>query len=181
MLRRRSAKTVGYQAELDAVRPVVEARSQGWCEVRLPGCTGEAAHIHHRKLRKHGGGNSADNLLSACLTCHDTLHRNPAASYEAGFLVRSTADPAEVPVIPGGALPVRGPIRPVTELDLDVIKAQHPGTPHFCHICDEYRCEDYSQTPPSPCPTALLVAEVERLRNALKTARAARWSGREAR
>lgn len=103
MLRRRSAKAADYQDELDAVRPVVEARSQGWCEVRLPGCTGESAHVHHRKLRKHGGGNEPEALLAACLTCHEMLHRHPGASYEAGFLVRSTDDPAAVPVIPGGA------------------------------------------------------------------------------
>lgn len=104
MLRRRSHKVRAYQDDLDAVRPTIERRSQGWCEVRLPGCAGRAAHVHHRKLRKQGGDNSPANLLAACQICHHLAHSYPLASYEAGFLVRATSDPDRIPVTPGGGL-----------------------------------------------------------------------------
>ncbi len=104
MLQRRSKKVLAYQADLDDVRPVVEARSQGWCEVWLPGCSGRATQVHHRKLRKQGGDNSPANLLAACQICHQLVHAHPVASYEAGFLVSAYGDPESVPVITRGGL-----------------------------------------------------------------------------
>jgi hypothetical protein len=38
------------------------------------------------------------NLLDVCHSCHATIHARPAASYAAGLMVHSWADPADVPV-----------------------------------------------------------------------------------
>ena len=89
------AKTA-YEAELDEQRPKVQRRSQGRCEARLPGCTGAATHVHHRKLRAQGGDNGLHNLLACCSSCHSRIHLHPFKSYGAGFLVRSTDDPADI-------------------------------------------------------------------------------------
>jgi len=58
---------------------------------------------HHRKLRKHGGPDHITNLIALCSPCHniapDSVHQNPAKSYEAGYLVKSWDDPASCPVV----------------------------------------------------------------------------------
>ena len=39
----------------------------GWaCEASTPDCIGTAQVHHHRKLRKHGGGHDAVNILHVC-------------------------------------------------------------------------------------------------------------------
>lgn len=55
-------------------------------------------HLHHRKLRKHGGSDSYPNVIAIHDRCHTWVHAHPQASYDKGFLVQSWDDPAEVPV-----------------------------------------------------------------------------------
>lgn len=62
-----------------------------WCEAGTRVCVGRAVHLHHRRLRSQGGGNEPENLLAVCAPCHDHIHRNPAESYERGWLLRRTA------------------------------------------------------------------------------------------
>lgn len=70
------------------------------CELRrAQACAARAQHVHHRKLRKHGGGDDVENLLWVCLNCHDHIHRNPAEAYENGWLVHPWDDPADIPVV----------------------------------------------------------------------------------
>ena len=82
------------------MRPLVEARSGGRCEVRFPGCTVWATEVHHRLLRKQGGTNDLANLLHICAACHRHGHMNPAEAYDRGFLVHAWDRPSAIPVIP---------------------------------------------------------------------------------
>ncbi len=36
-------------------------------------------HVHHIKFRSNGGGNSPDNLITLCETCHNNLHKKKDA------------------------------------------------------------------------------------------------------
>jgi hypothetical protein len=84
--------------ELEAMHPLVQARSRGFCEVRCwARCQERAAHIHHRKLRRNGD-HSLSNLLHVCFACHTLIHMAGGKAYERGWLVRSGDDPAEIPV-----------------------------------------------------------------------------------
>nr|WP_304503761.1 HNH endonuclease signature motif containing protein [Corynebacterium lemuris] len=69
------------------------------CEVMAdPLCTTRAEEWHHRKLRSQGGEHTVENGLAVCAACHRHIHMNPADSYTAGWLVKSTHDPVDVPV-----------------------------------------------------------------------------------
>ena len=84
------AKPVGkndYEKELDRARPALHQRSKGLCEVRLPGCQGNAVHPHHRKRRSQGGTNELRNLLHLCPNCHTWAHANVALSVSLGIIV----------------------------------------------------------------------------------------------
>lgn len=82
----------------DEVKAEGRRRSGNLCEVRAEGCTGRATEFHHRKLRRHGDHTLA-NLLHACYGCHhDKIHNDVMKAYMMGWLVRSTLDPANVPV-----------------------------------------------------------------------------------
>jgi hypothetical protein len=80
-------------------RAVVAARSGGLCERcgRAP-----ATNWHHRQGRSAGGVWSPENGLHLCGSgttgCHGEVTVNPRISYERGWSVRSTADPAAEPV-----------------------------------------------------------------------------------
>lgn len=101
--RRRADRQLSvYEAEFRRARPLVRARSGGRCEAQAsPACSGQATHVHHRKLRSQGGTNDLGNLLDTCLWCHGAIHGRVAASLERGLLVASWADPADVAVVPG--------------------------------------------------------------------------------
>lgn len=82
------------------IRGALYRRSDGWCEV----CGLEyATNAHHRKNRSQGGVDQLSNLLHVCGSgttgCHGDITVNPAKSYEAGWSVRSHADPASVAVV----------------------------------------------------------------------------------
>lgn len=69
------------------------------CEVMAdPLCTTRAEEWHHRKLRSQGGEHTVENGLGICPACHRMIHLNPGQSYQRGWLVKSTHDPADVPV-----------------------------------------------------------------------------------
>ncbi|MCR1785341.1 hypothetical protein KVF89_22565 [Nocardioides carbamazepini] len=68
--------------------------------------------IHHRAARGMGGRkvewiNSPANLLLLCGTgttgCHGHVESSRAEAYRNGWLVRASADPAEVPVLLAGS------------------------------------------------------------------------------
>lgn len=99
--REASEKLRTYQREFKEMRPLVEARSNGTCEARIPGvCTLVAVHVHHRKLRKHGGTNLLVNLNHLCRACHQHIHNHPADAKWCGYIVSSWDDPALVEMIP---------------------------------------------------------------------------------
>ena len=78
------------------VRQAVKDRSGGLCEhCGRPG----ANHLHHRKLRSQGGGHTVENLLNVRWDCHRSIHADPDHAYDMGWLVRSWADPAQVPLV----------------------------------------------------------------------------------
>lgn len=62
-----------------------------------------ANNAHHRKNRSQSGRDELSNLLllcgSGCTGCHGYVTEHPADSYEHGWSVRSTADPALIPVL----------------------------------------------------------------------------------
>lgn len=58
----------------------------------------DQGHIHHRKLRKQGGGDEASNLIVIHPPCHRWVHGNPTTAYEKGYLVHSWDEPEDVPV-----------------------------------------------------------------------------------
>lgn len=100
-----------------AQRAVVLDRSMGGCELcgrllfdDLNRPLGHAYSIHHRQPRGMGGTsrpeiNSPANLLLLCGDattpggCHEYVESNRARAYLNGWLVRASADPAEVPVL----------------------------------------------------------------------------------
>jgi hypothetical protein len=81
-----------YERELDALRPLIRQRSQGRCEIGLPGCQGIAVHPHHRKRRSQGGRNDLRNLLHCCRSCHDWAHAHVAEAVSLGIIVPSWAE-----------------------------------------------------------------------------------------
>lgn len=91
----REAEDSGENDWSAEVRREVRLRSRGVCEVW--GCNFMADQMHHRKLRRFGD-HRAVNALHVCNTHHAWIHANPYESYASGLLVRSTLDPADVPV-----------------------------------------------------------------------------------
>jgi hypothetical protein len=99
-----------------SARKVVKARSAGRCEM----CgRAEATDMHHRKNRSQGGQWSPDNLLHLCHADHMSVTVSPALARSRGWSVRSTDDPASVPVWLAGRgwnlLTADGGTHPTTE------------------------------------------------------------------
>jgi hypothetical protein len=95
-----SKKTKAFRAEMEGVRPLVEERSHGMCEIRLPQvCQGRATNIHHRLPRGAGGTNSKANLLHLCGSgttgCHGWVESHRKEAYELGLLLRRGENPEE--------------------------------------------------------------------------------------
>ena len=97
-LKRHSAKGLEYIDELDELRPFLDIRSRGRCEIagHLP-CCGRVVP-HHRKRRSQGGPNTLENLLMVCEWHHTQIHGNPLWSYKHGYLIHREDDitPLEV-------------------------------------------------------------------------------------
>lgn len=56
------------------------------CEMKLPGCLGQATDIHHTEYRGIKTLAQA-TWLAACRKCHDWCHSNPKEARELGFLI----------------------------------------------------------------------------------------------
>lgn len=82
-----SERELERRIELEEVRPLIEARSLGVCEI-CRWATG--VHLHHKLRRSQGGTNTLDNLLLVCSEDHEFIHSNPEQSYEKGWLIRSS-------------------------------------------------------------------------------------------
>lgn len=83
--RHRTDRANTYQAEIDAMTPLVKSRAGGSCEICK---SAPVHHIHHRLLRSQGGKNTMSNLLGVCWLCHTEVHNNPEWSYEHGYLLK---------------------------------------------------------------------------------------------
>jgi hypothetical protein len=94
------------------VRELLAARSGGWCEAQLVGCTGTATDAHHRVTQKAGGRSAAakaahdrlSNLVHLDRTCHDWIGARPAEAYDLGLSLKEGQDPAKEPVVYRGEL-----------------------------------------------------------------------------
>ncbi|WP_083213337.1 HNH endonuclease [Mycobacterium malmoense] len=85
-------------------RPLLRQRGDHVCEV----CGLEFANnAHHRKNKSQGGQDDLSNLLLLCGSgttgCHGWITEHPAEAYAKGWSVRSTDDPADVPVLYRGS------------------------------------------------------------------------------
>lgn len=79
-------------------RKLVRKRSQGWCEIQVPGlCMTLATDWSHRIREGQGGPWSPVNGLHACRPCHSWTHSNPAASRVKGWALKSY-DPLDAAV-----------------------------------------------------------------------------------
>lgn len=85
------------------VRELLQARSGGWCEARLPGCTAQATDACHRIARKAGGRRDDFHRLSGlwhgCRTCHRWATERPAEAYELGLALKEHQDPSKEPMV----------------------------------------------------------------------------------
>ncbi len=80
-------------------------RAAGKCEScgdPLCGRRGFEYSVHHRKRRSQGGDNRLSNLVVLCghgtSGCHGACHSEVERARQAGFLLRSTENPEEVPM-----------------------------------------------------------------------------------
>lgn len=80
-------------------------RSGGWCELRLPGCQGQATDPCHRVKQGMGGrrgaaeveNNSLPNVMHGCRACHQRSHKESAEAYALGIRLREGQDPLTEP------------------------------------------------------------------------------------
>lgn len=88
-LRNRAWRKRKAAKEWRTAKKQVRLRAEGRCEASAAiGCEGTGSCFHHRKLRSHGGSNTADNGLLVCVPCHDYIHAHPSLSYSRGWMVR---------------------------------------------------------------------------------------------
>ena len=77
-----------FLRDFEDAKPIVSARSKGWCEV--DGCDRYAVVFHHRAGRKGTGVNHPDMILHCCDSCHRAIHASPSMSFALGYMVRRT-------------------------------------------------------------------------------------------
>jgi hypothetical protein len=102
------AKSTGHRIAVD-VKLLVARRSQGLCELQLPGCRTWADQHQHRVAQKHGGrhgaavdrSDRASNLIHSCGMCHHVVTVSPAWSkrFEHGWSLEEWQDSAMEPVL----------------------------------------------------------------------------------
>jgi len=81
------AKRPSQCPEERVAKGFTRGRSQGWCEMRVPGvCLGRAREFSHRWAEGQGGPWCASNGLASCglAGCHGWLHRNPIEAKRLG-------------------------------------------------------------------------------------------------
>lgn len=86
-----------------ALRNRLAERSGGWCEARLPMCTGQATDTCHRKARQAGGRPLGDdarlsNVWHGCRACHQWTHARPREANEFGLMLEQWQDPTVEPM-----------------------------------------------------------------------------------
>lgn len=86
-------------AAYGAARETVLRRARGRCESCGRRLDIDTLHFHHRKARSAGRDDSPSNGLALCARCHGWTHGHVTAAREAGLIVPSWNDPAEVPVV----------------------------------------------------------------------------------
>ena len=74
------------------IRLAVLVRDNYTCQASVRGfphrCFG-APHVHHVRLRSHGGPDDPENLLTLCANAHDVVHNQERALAEQyGLIVR---------------------------------------------------------------------------------------------
>lgn len=80
---------------------VVLARDEWKCACcgdPLYGHRGSEWCIAHRKLRAQGVDNGPANLYASCVGCERETHRGPERARQAGWMLRSTENPEEIPM-----------------------------------------------------------------------------------
>lgn len=95
MARSRLKKKMPAQGFPEEVRMQARLRSKGICEAGTQVCTGSAAHMHHRKLRRFKD-HTLVNCLFVCSSCHQYIHANPLLSLQMGWLVNSWDEPVQI-------------------------------------------------------------------------------------
>jgi hypothetical protein len=94
----RSPRALGVAVLWHAAKVLAYVRCGGLCErcglvVAFEMCQG-----HHRRARTYGP-HTVTNCLILHDVCHAQIHNHPTASRAAGWIVASTRDPADVPVL----------------------------------------------------------------------------------
>lgn len=79
-------------------RGLVLARAGFACERCGVDLTSGGVHIHHRRLRSHGGGHDPVNLVALCPQDHIWVHAHRGEALAEGWIVASWADPATWPI-----------------------------------------------------------------------------------
>jgi hypothetical protein len=87
---------------------IVRARSEGWCEIQLPGvCVGRASQKQHRITQKSGGrhgaaavrSDRASNLLDSCWACHGLVTERPERACTYGWSLEEWQEPTQEHVL----------------------------------------------------------------------------------
>lgn len=55
-------------------------------------------HVHHRRMRSQGGGDTFSNLVTLCVRCHGWVHGNPAKASQEGWLLQASQPSCETAV-----------------------------------------------------------------------------------
>jgi hypothetical protein len=89
------------------LRQLVLIRDSYACQLLLPGCTGRAETVDHRKARVEGGSSDWENLRAACWSCN--LRKEAERKVAAGGLFFSPIRQSVHAVVP---LPPQQPVIP---------------------------------------------------------------------
>ena len=106
-MRFHSPKRQKSTRDLATTRPLIDARSDGYCDrcgQPLPTLDNGSRHfeLHHRQARTQGGGDGAENGLATHPTCHAWIHSHPIEAKDSGWIVPRGQDPATTPVLIAG-------------------------------------------------------------------------------
>ena len=77
-----------FLRDFEEAKPIVRARSNGWCEVE--GCDHAAEVYHHKGGRTGAGANHPNMILHCCHVHHTDIHNLPELSRILGYMVRRT-------------------------------------------------------------------------------------------
>jgi hypothetical protein len=92
-----------YDPAESPARKAVYGRSNGDCEIRIPGvCTGRGTEWHHRRFRSQGGPWAPSNGLHLCGSCHQEVTDVRPEHDVNGWWVKSHEDWTSKPVLRRG-------------------------------------------------------------------------------